>query len=131
MRSPVLVVLLLLFAVRASQKQKTPGFRAARPTCLPSPRQHWMVFRGVSMLCLKRMIAGAALLLLTALVAHGQGAAFATISGHAQDLEGASVSAAMVTATNAETGMTRQTQTTSDGLYRFDNLPPGIYDLSI
>ena len=88
-------------------------------------------FRGVSMVCLKRMIAGAVLLLLTALGAYGQSASFAAITGHAQDLNGASVPGATVTATNVETGMTRTTQTTSDGLYRFDNLPPGIYDLSI
>jgi Carboxypeptidase regulatory-like domain len=88
-------------------------------------------FRGVSMVCLKRMIAGAVLLLLTALGAYGQSASFASITGHAQDLNGASVPGATVTATNVETGMTRTTQTTSDGLYRFENLPPGIYDLSI
>jgi hypothetical protein len=83
------------------------------------------------MVCLKRMIAGAVLLLLTALGAYGQSASFAAITGHAQDLNGASVPGATVTATNVETGITRTTQTTSDGLYRFDNLPPGIYDLSI
>jgi outer membrane receptor protein involved in Fe transport len=88
-------------------------------------------FRGVSMVCLKTIMAGVALLLLTAFGAYGQSAAFATITGHAQDLNGASVPGATVTATNVETGMTRTTQTNSDGLYRFDNLPPGIYDLSI
>ncbi len=35
------------------------------------------------------MIAGATLLLLTALGAYGQSASFATITGHAQDLNGA------------------------------------------
>jgi hypothetical protein len=83
------------------------------------------------MICLKRMIAGAVLLLVTGHGAHGQSASFAAIMGHAQDLNGASVPGATVTATNVETGMTRTTQTTLDGLYRFDNLPPGIYDLSI
>ncbi len=62
---------------------------------------------------------------------HGQSAAFATIAGRAQDLNGAPVPGATVTATNVDTRMTRTTQTTSDGLYRFDNLPPGVYDLSI
>lgn len=88
-------------------------------------------FRGVSMVCLKSMIAGAVLLLLTTLGAYGQSAAFATITGRALDPKGASVLRATVTATSLETGMTRTTQTTSDGLYRFDNLPSGIYDLSI
>jgi outer membrane receptor protein involved in Fe transport len=83
------------------------------------------------MRCLKSMIAGAILLLVTALGANGQSASFATITGHVQDLNGAPVPGATVTASNVETGMTRQTQTTSDGIYRFDNLPPGSYDLSI
>jgi len=83
------------------------------------------------MVRLKSMIAGAALLLLMALGAHGQSSAFATITGRALDPKDASVPGATVTATNVETGMTRTTQTTSDGLYRFDNLPSGIYDLSI
>jgi len=85
----------------------------------------------VSMVWLKSMIAGAAFLVVTALGAYGQSASFATITGHALDLNGASVPGAAVTATNVETGMIRRTQTTSDGLYRFDNLPSGIYDLSI
>src|SRR5271163_4388466 len=82
------------------------------------------------MVRLKSKIAGA-VLLLTALGAHGQSASFATITGRALDPKEASVPGATVTATNVETGMTRTTQATSDGLYRFDNLPSGIYDLSI
>src|SRR5580658_10114594 len=98
---------------------------------LPNLTQQMVEFRGVGMVCLKTMIAGAVLLLLTALGAYGQSSAFATITGRAQDLKGASVPGATVTATNVETGMTRTTETTPDGLYRFDNLPSGIYDLSI
>ena len=86
---------------------------------------------GRVMVCLKTMIIGAGLLLSMAHGAYGQSASFATITGHAQDLNGESVPGATVTATNVETGMTMLTQTTSDGIYRFDNLPPGIYDLSI
>jgi hypothetical protein len=73
----------------------------------------------------------AGLLLLTAPGAYGQSAAFAIFTGYALDPQGASVSGATVTATNVETGIIRTTQTTSDGLYRFDNLPPGIYDVII
>jgi hypothetical protein len=61
--------------------------------------------------------------------AYGQ--AFATIIGRALDPRGASVPNATVTATNTETGIVRTTQTTSDGLYRFENLPPGVYDVAI
>jgi Carboxypeptidase regulatory-like domain/TonB dependent receptor len=71
------------------------------------------------------------LLLLTAAGTYGQSAAFAIFTGRATDPQGASVAGAKVTATNAETDIVRTTQTTSDGLYRFDNLPPGIYDVAI
>jgi hypothetical protein len=63
--------------------------------------------------------------------AYAQSSAFATITGRALDPRGASVPNATVTATNTETGIVRTTTTTSDGLYRFDNLPPGIYDVAI
>ena len=62
-------------------------------------------------------------------IVHAQSAAFATITGRVLDPKGASVPNAIVTATNTETGIVRTTETTSDGLYRFDNLPPGIYDV--
>src|SRR6266851_2302242 len=70
-------------------------------------------------------------LLLAAGGAYGQSAAFATITGRALDPKGASVPNATVTARNTETGLVRTTTTTSDGLYRFDNLAPGIWDVAI
>ena len=73
----------------------------------------------------------AALLVLLAHGAFGQSAAFATFTGRALDPQGASIPGATVTATNVETDIVRTTQTTSDGLYRLDNLPPGIYDVVI
>jgi hypothetical protein len=73
----------------------------------------------------------AVLALLTARGACGQSAGFAIFTGRALDPQGASVPVATLTATNVETGIVRTTQTTSDGLYRFDNLPPGIYDVVI
>src|SRR5712664_1216588 len=75
------------------------------------------------------IIAIAVVFLVTANCAYGQ--AFATITGRALDPGGASVPGATVTATNTETGIVRTTKTTSDGLYRFDNLPPGIYNVMI
>ena len=68
-----------------------------------------------------------AVVLCTANEAAAQSAAFATITGRALDPKGASVPNATVTATNTETGLTRTTQTTNDGLYRFENLVPGIW----
>ena len=75
-------------------------------------------------------LAAVVVLLLTA-GAYGQSASFAIFTGRAQDPQGASVAGATVTATNQETGIVRTTQTTSDGLYRLDDLPPGIYDVVV
>jgi hypothetical protein len=61
--------------------------------------------------------------------AYGQ--SFATITGRILDPKGASVPNATITATNTETGLVRTTTTTSDGIYRFENLAPGIYDVAI
>jgi outer membrane receptor protein involved in Fe transport len=61
--------------------------------------------------------------------AYGQ--SYATITGRAVDPKGATVPNATVTAANTETGLVRTTTTTSDGLYRFENLAPGIYDVTI
>src|SRR5262245_55199498 len=62
-------------------------------------------------------------------VSYGQGA-FATIEGRVLDPKGGAVPDATVTATNTETGIARTTKTTSEGLYRFDNLPSGIYTVT-
>src|SRR3984893_4367575 len=72
-----------------------------------------------------------AFLLCSASAAYAQSSAFATITGRVLDPKGASVPNSSVTATNTETGITRTTQTTNDGLYRFENLAPGVYDVSI
>ena len=80
-------------------------------------------------LCLISVLAFAGVVLVAANCAYGQ--AFATITGRALDPAGASVPEATVTATNTETGIVRTTKTTSDGLFRFENLPPGVYDIAI
>jgi len=85
---------------------------------------------GVTGLVLSTMVL-AAIVLCTASGAHAQSAAFATITGRALDPKGASIPNATATAINTETGIVRTTQTTNDGLYRFDNLTPGLYDVSI
>jgi hypothetical protein len=54
-----------------------------------------------------------------------------TITGRIVDPKGGSVPNVTVTATNAETGIGRTTTTSSDGLYRFDNLAPGLYDVMV
>jgi hypothetical protein len=78
-----------------------------------------------------------ALIILTAVVlcsvsgARAQSAGFATITGRALDPKGASVPNATVTATNKETGIRRTTLTTNEGLYRLENLAPGLYNVNI
>lgn len=64
-------------------------------------------------------------------LASAQSAAFATITGRVQDPKGAVVPDITVTATNTETGLVRTTKTTGEGLYRFENLAPGIYNVSV
>src|SRR5258708_14167274 len=76
------------------------------------------------------IIAIAFVLLINASGAHAQ-AAFATITGRVLHPKGAWMPNATVTATNTETGIAPTTTATSDGLYRFENLPPGVYDVSV
>jgi carboxypeptidase family protein/TonB-dependent receptor-like protein len=76
------------------------------------------------------LFAVAVVLLLSASMASGQ-ARFATITGRVLDPKGASVPDAKVTALNVETGIARSTTTTSDGIYRFEELVPGTYDVTV
>ena len=55
----------------------------------------------------------------------------ATLNGSVTDPSGASVAGAKVTVENASTGLTRNTNTTPDGLYNFPDLPVGTYDLTV
>lgn len=57
--------------------------------------------------------------------------ATATIVGTVVDPQGAVLQGATVVARKVDTGIERTTKTTSDGLYRFDSLPPGIYDIRV
>ena len=68
---------------------------------------------------------------LSFMIVHAQSASTATIAGTVYDPNGAVVAGATVTAKNVETAIERTTQTSSVGVYRFDNLPPGLYDIRI
>lgn len=57
--------------------------------------------------------------------------ATATMVGTVIDPQGAVVPGATILARNVDTGISRTTRSTSEGLYRFDNLPPGVYDVSV
>jgi hypothetical protein len=96
----------------------------------------WSKKRNIAFVHMRRQlttatVAAAVLLLLMAQRVYGQSAAFATIVGSALDPQGAIIPGAAVTAVNVETGIVRTVQTTSDGIYRLDYLPPGIYDVFI
>ncbi|HET9399384.1 MAG TPA: carboxypeptidase regulatory-like domain-containing protein [Candidatus Acidoferrales bacterium] len=63
------------------------------------------------------------------LAAHAQFQA--TLQGTVFDPNGASVAEAKVTLTNQETGVSVDTTTTSDGLYKFTELAPGLYTVTV
>ena len=54
----------------------------------------------------------------------------ATLNGTVTDPTGASVPGAKVTATNKNTGFTRETETSAAGLYNLVRLPAGMYEIS-
>jgi hypothetical protein len=55
----------------------------------------------------------------------------AALQGVVADGNGATVSGANVTLTNKETGFSQQTTTSENGFYRFSNLPPGNYSVTV
>lgn len=54
-----------------------------------------------------------------------------SISGEVRDEKQAIIPKATVTARNVDTNVTRTSQTTDDGHYRFENLPVGNYELAV
>jgi hypothetical protein len=54
-----------------------------------------------------------------------------TISGTVTDRSGAVVDKAKVTGSSAELGIVRETETDSAGSYRLENLPPGVYGVTV
>jgi len=52
------------------------------------------------------------------------------LSGRVSDSSGGAVPGVTITASNAQTGLTRTTVTESDGSYRFPSLPVGIYTVT-
>src|SRR5262245_33727189 len=51
------------------------------------------------------------------------------ITGTVRDSNGAAVPSATVKATNTQTGLEQSATSSSDGIYRFVLLPPGLYNL--
>lgn len=55
----------------------------------------------------------------------------AGVQGTVTDNAGGTIAGATVTLTNKETNQSQQAQTSEDGFYRFSNLPPGLYSISV
>ena len=72
-----------------------------------------------------------ALTLLLVRNCYTQAVAVAEVDGRVTDQSGASVSAAQVKITNADTQQVRQTTTDSDGRYQLPNLPVGNYQFEV
>ncbi len=68
-------------------------------------------------------------MLLFALGAHAQFRA--SLQGTVTDSKGGGIEGAKISATNSDTGATRETVTSSEGFYRISELRPGIYMVSV
>ena len=66
-------------------------------------------------------------LMLLATCVRAQTSGTAALTGSVTDATGAVIANATVTATNTGTGQSRTTTTGSDGVYKFNLLPPGVY----
>src|SRR5207245_10534493 len=55
----------------------------------------------------------------------------ATLIGTVTDSSGATVPNAVVTVTESQTGVSRKTNTTSDGVYTVPYLAPGVYPVEV
>jgi len=55
----------------------------------------------------------------------------ASVQGTVSDNAGAAIPAATVTLTNKETNQSRETVSNDSGFYRFSDLPPGVYTLTV
>ena len=81
------------------------------------------------MLLRTKLLLALALLMLSTTAVFGQSTG--SIVGTVTDPQGGVVADATVVARQVDTGIERTTKTTSDGLYRFDSLPPAIYNIRV
>jgi outer membrane receptor protein involved in Fe transport len=70
-------------------------------------------------------------LLTASSISFGQATASSTLQGTVTDRSGAAIVGAEVTVINAATGLTRTVKTGTDGGYRVDPLPVGIYNVRV
>ncbi len=89
--------------------------------------------RGVVASALRPLALGVAMILIAgAHAAHAQGTiTSATLGGHVEDTNGATLPGAIVTVTNTETNQSRAFTADEEGRYRFSYLPVGTYELKV
>jgi hypothetical protein len=78
-----------------------------------------------------RLVCLLALISMLSVVAFAQALSAGTVAGVVLDPNNAVVPSANVTIANPVTGYTRSAVTNSDGTFRFDNVPPNNYQLSV
>src|SRR5438309_5913325 len=76
-----------------------------------------------------KTIFGFSCILLAATIAQAQFRA--GVQGTVTDAGGGTIAGATVTLTNTETNKSQSMQTSADGFYRFAELPPGVYTLTV
>ena len=54
-----------------------------------------------------------------------------TVAGTVQDKSGGAITGGTITLTSPDTGVTSSTVTNSSGIYRFESVPVGDYNLSV
>ncbi len=78
---------------------------------------------------LTNLLGCVALIVLFSVIGHAQFRA--GVQGTVTDSAGGLVPGATVVLTNKETNQTQQTETNDEGLYRFSNLPPAVYSITV
>src|SRR5690242_6058240 len=114
---------------RFFESRFTPGTNDGAPA--NKPRRTDIAIRGTTMFQNMRVfvLVGSAATWIAPHV-HGQAAAInGEISGSVTDSSGAAVVGAMVQIVNEGTGFKQSTRTTDTGLYRFNLVPLGTYEL--
>jgi hypothetical protein len=89
--------------------------------------KRWESPKGLRRGMLSRSVAA---LVVFAALAHAQ-TSRGTVTGTVLDVSGAVIARAHVTLTGEQTGVRLQTESNQDGVYRFDAVDPGVYDLGI
>lgn len=79
----------------------------------------------------RKLWAGFLVWLLAGVCAFAQATATGTLQGTVMDKTGAVVPNAGVSITSKDTGLVRSTKSNDSGLYRFDLLPPGTYEVRV